>query len=1163
MIYRLSAKHFLRRALASAKWCTVILVIAATLILIAGGTAIGSEWGRVWLTQTVVDRFNQTTQLHIGINNLATPRLGHWTATSINVSKNQQIWIVIDELNIKWQPAALFDKNIIIEKIQAAAVSLHKLPADDQDDENSFQAISDLLLTIPSVQLKTLTIPSLNLYGFGPVNDDKKSLHYAIFAKASWLENSPLQITMEARGLDAIPATINLHIQSYDWHDASLQGSLHEDAGGFFGELLQLPKQQAIQAQFDVAVTTLSDRFGIKLKNINFPIAKRSVVARGNVAVSPENNAIYVDDLALSIDDSHHSLTGSWFGQQLDFELSLNNFPLDISKPWQNSVTSGDLSAQLKVSGTAVQPKAQGHITLTADYKQLPIVVDFVGLVSKSLVSTDNLHVRLANSDILAKGNVNLEKNTMKLKVSASSFDLGSLAAFNIPLPDNLKATVTAAEATIHGSIKNPQGKLNFTANGEYEKQPFSLQSRLTKNDTTISIQQAELGVADGNISFEGSLQPETLDANIIISAESLAISPLKLIGIDLPETLEAKISTQLNLNGNLRNPAITGEAQLQGIYQTIPFVLNASGHHQDNNSQLQKLELSAFDEQVFTAAGHYQAGQFDLRAQAEKIPSQLLSVFGWYLQPGKFGADIHARGSLQNPTLNGYVNYATVLNGYDNEGDKKDINVLWNLDINTDADVVSFKSTLTRDNYQPALLLLKIPAQPYIHYLLKQNQSPDSEGIPLHASLKGDFSLQTVSFLLNPDTHLLTGDLNTDMVIGGTFAKPSLTGMIHINEARYENPVTGTVIEDIDCVLTAEKITLNVDSCQATDGHQGQYALTGAVDLPVDHSLGRVDMKLQSQSANVLRRPDIESEATGEILLSGDFTSLLATGNLEVAPFTAVFDTNFSSGIARINVEEIESLQDLSPPISRKISAPPTIRFDLVITASQQAYLRGHGLEAELEGKIEIHGDLKKPLYDGEFRTVRGYFDLFNKKFDLEQGQVNFANNTLSLAVVGIYENDDQRIRADMSGTNDEIKISFSAVPSIPEDEILAFIIFGKPIQSITAFEAVQLALAVQKLQSGGSSFFDPIGKTRDVLGIDTLSIESAENEAGDNSVNVGIGKYLNEKVYLELERTPNPSQPWKGNLDIEVTPDIDLRSSTGTQGDIERVELKWKSDY
>jgi translocation and assembly module TamB len=83
-----------------------------------------------------------------------------------------------------------------------------------------------------------------------------------------------------------------------------------------------------------------------------------------------------------------------------------------------------------------------------------------------------------------------------------------------------------------------------------------------------------------------------------------------------------------------------------------------------------------------------------------------------------------------------------------------------------------------------------------------------------------------------------------------------------------------------------------------------------------------------------------------------------------------------------------------------------------------------------------------------------------------------------------------------------------------MPEDEILAFIIFGKPLQKITPFEAIQLATAVQTLRSDGGGFFDPIGKTREFLGVDTLSIRSETNSDGATGVNLGVGKYLNEKT-------------------------------------------------
>ena len=82
-------------------------------------------------------------------------------------------------------------------------------------------------------------------------------------------------------------------------------------------------------------------------------------------------------------------------------------------------------------------------------------------------------------------------------------------------------------------------------------------------------------------------------------------------------------------------------------------------------------------------------------------------------------------------------------------------------------------------------------------------------------------------------------------------------------------------------------------------------------------------------------------------------------------------------------------------------------------------------------------------------------------------------------------------------------------------------------------------------------------------MLGIDTLSIESAATEDGQSGVIVGIGKYLNERVHLDLERTPNPSQPWKGNLEIELTPSINLECSIGGRTGIGGTKLKRKRDY
>jgi translocation and assembly module TamB len=537
-------------------------------------------------------------------------------------------------------------------------------------------------------------------------------------------------------------------------------------------------------------------------------------------------------------------------------------------------------------------------------------------------------------------------------------------------------------------------------------------------------------------------------------------------------------------------------------------------------------------------------------------------------MQPGHFNANLHAHGTLEKPLINGALFYKAVLPSFDDHGEEKPVVFSWELDVNTVGNSLNLESTFKRDSNTPGTLSLKIPTQFYTRYFLHKNTSLDLDNLPLQATINGAFDLQTLSFLLDPDLHRLSGGINTDFALSGTLRNPKIAGSLKTNKANYENTITGTTINNINCRVTTQQITLHIDSCQATDGSDGTYQIDGEVLLPYNDGIGRITLGLQTSGANILRQPNIEGEATGRIELIGNFKGLLATGKMEVSPFTALLDSTLTNGTPHLDVEEVYKEQAVGDKLQSKKSgltaiALPSINLDLLVTVSRQAYLRGHGLDAELQGEILIKGDLKNPHYEGTFETIHGVLEVFGKKFKLEKGQVTFTNNAIALSIPSVYQKNGVEIRAEITGINNDITLSLSATPTMPEDEILAFIIFGKSLQKITPFEAIQLANAVQTLRSGGDGFFDPIGKTRDILGLDTLSVEAEKTDAGDNGVNVGIGKYLNEKVYLELERTPNPSQPWKGNLEIELTPNVNLESSTGGATGIEGAQIKWKREY
>lgn len=275
------------------------------------------------------------------------------------------------------------------------------------------------------------------------------------------------------------------------------------------------------------------------------------------------------------------------------------------------------------------------------------------------------------------------------------------------------------------------------------------------------------------------------------------------------------------------------------------------------------------------------------------------------------------------------------------------------------------------------------------------------------------------------------------------------------------------------------------------------------------------------------------------------------------------MIDVNMGASAPEIQVTEISSHDSAPTEESQPLFPIPTIALDLVIRASQQAYLRGRGLDTELSGEIFLTGTADDPQYTGEFNTLRGELEVFGKKFNLEQGQASFINNSIAIAVRAVYEKNSNQIFAEVTGQDNDFSIEFSSLPVMPQDEILSYIIFGESAADIEPVKAVQLAMAIQKLQ-GGSSSFDAVGTARDLLGVDSITFDSqAEDGSGNGGLNIGVGKYLNDRTYLELERTPNPSQPWKGTIEIELTPRIHLQSTTGGTSGIDSAEIIWEKDY
>ena len=86
-----------------------------------------------------------------------------------------------------------------------------------------------------------------------------------------------------------------------------------------------------------------------------------------------------------------------------------------------------------------------------------------------------------------------------------------------------------------------------------------------------------------------------------------------------------------------------------------------------------------------------------------------------------------------------------------------------------------------------------------------------------------------------------------------------------------------------------------------------------------------------------------------------------------------------------------------------------------------------------------------------------------------------------------------------------------------------------------------------------------DVVGRTREILGLDQLTLTGEGQSAED--AELLAGKYLTEKVYLEAERGITPMSG-KVSLEIQLTPNISAVTEIW-ENSAGGIGLNWKWDY
>lgn len=407
-----------------------------------------------------------------------------------------------------------------------------------------------------------------------------------------------------------------------------------------------------------------------------------------------------------------------------------------------------------------------------------------------------------------------------------------------------------------------------------------------------------------------------------------------------------------------------------------------------------------------------------------------------------------------------------------------------------------------------------------------------------------------------------LGGMARFNLSLDGALALSNLAGQITLDGGTLSAPTLNQSLNDVVANIGLSNGTAQIDATANSAGG-GQIALVGGLGLATfdadmritANRLGLRDPSLYQTTLNA--DATINGPITGGALIAGQIT----LNDTEVrVPSSDISTLGTLPDVTHINAESAV-LQTLDRAGLLETTAATGGRsrpfaLNLTVSAPSRIFVRGRGLDAELGGQLNIGGDTANVITTGQFELIRGRLDILQQRFDLTEGSAIIQGDlipTLNLAAETETETG-TIVTIALTGPADSPEVTFSSSPELPQDEVLAQLLFGRDISSISAIQAIQLANAVNTLAGrGGDGLISDIRRAIDVDDLD-ITTDDTGNAA------VRAGKYIGENVYTDVTVTTDGQT--EINLNLDLTDDVTAKGSFGADGETS-LGIFFERDY
>ena len=436
--------------------------------------------------------------------------------------------------------------------------------------------------------------------------------------------------------------------------------------------------------------------------------------------------------------------------------------------------------------------------------------------------------------------------------------------------------------------------------------------------------------------------------------------------------------------------------------------------------------------------------------------------------------------------------------------------------------------------------------------------------GTGLALDVDGTIPLALANNMLAERGATVTGTLNVDANISGSLSQPAINGNFSTSNAQAIDPESNVRLNPIQVSGTIQGETISINSATATLASGGSISIGGTISTNAVANFP-ADLNIRLNEASYTDGEMVAATVSGAMSLTGPLTrDPLLSGDLTLSRAEITVPENLGgSGAAGINVKHINPPPAVQRTLERAkaddgtpmpSSRPSVLRLNVRVNAPARIFVRGRGLDAELGGSVELAGSVNNIQPVGGFEMIRGRLSILGKRITFDEGTVTLVGDLDPFLDFVARSEGDITVFITVRGRVSDLDIAFSSQPELPQDEVLARLIFNRGIQDLSPMQIARLAAAAAELAGGSNNSL--LGQLRGAAGLDDLDIVS--DEEGNTAVRAG--RYIQDNIYLGVEAGSQGTT--RGTINLDITESLKARGAVGSDGD-SSLGIFYERDY